>query len=189
MRNPISNLLPIFSFICLFSLSFCGNSSLKNSKAETDSIEAVKNWDKTIVGNFSQQEIIQFDSLAIDSFLSEYPELASLDSNLNKFYNNRNFNYAWFDQQGLIEQAGNLVARVSNITDEGLFTSPPYKKELDSLLLEVRMEKQGNNPHKDLELMLTAQYFNVARIAWQGTGQSVSESFKWYLPRKKVSYE
>src|SRR5690606_28728522 len=76
-----------------------------------------------------------------------------------------------------------------NITDEGLFKSPLYKKELDSLLLEVRMEKQGNKPHTDLELMLTAQYFNFARIAWQGTDQSVSESFKWYLPRKKVSYE
>jgi len=188
MRTPISSLLPILSLISLFSLSFCGNSSLKNDKT-TDSIEATEAWDKTIVGNFSPQEIIQFDSTAIDSFLSAYPELAFLDSNLNKFYQNRNFHYAWYDQQGLIEQAGNLVARVSNITDEGVFKSPPYKRELDSLLLEARMEKRGNQPHTDLELMLTAQYFNFAQIVWQGADQQVSESLQWYLPRKKISYD
>ncbi|TCK85877.1 L,D-transpeptidase family protein [Albibacterium bauzanense] len=189
MRASISKLLPILTLISLFSLSFCGNSSIKNDKARNDSIEAIKAWNKTIVGNFSPQEIIEFDSLAIDSFLNTYPELAFLDSNLKKFYHNRNFHYAWFDQQGLIEQAGNLVARVSNITDEGLFKSPPYKRELDSLILEARMEKQGNQPHTTLELMLTAQYFNFAQIAWQGADQRVSESLKWYLPRKKISYD
>lgn len=189
MKASIPNLLPILALISLFSLSFCGNSSIKNDKARKDSIEATKAWDKTIVGNFSPQELIKFDSLAIDSFLNTYSELAFLDSNLKKFYHNRSFHYAWFDQQGLIEQAGNLVARVSNITDEGLFKSPPYKRELDSLLLEARMEKQGNKPHINLELMLTAQYFNFARTAWQGADQSVSESLKWYLPRKKISYD
>src|SRR3546814_206929 len=173
MRASISKLLPILTLISLFSLSFCGNSSLKDDKSRADSIEATKTWDKTIVGNFSPQEIIEFDSLAIDSFLNTYPELAFLDSNLKKFYHNRSFHYAWFDQQGLIEQAGNLVARVSNITDEGLFKSPPYKRELDSLLLEARMENKGNQPHTTLELMLTAQYFNFKKIAWQGADQRV----------------
>lgn len=189
MRAYISNLLPILALISLFSLSFCGNSTLDNDKAKIDSIEATKAWDKTIAGNFSPQEIIQFDSLAIDSFLNTYPELAFLDSNLKKFYHNRDFHYAWFDQQGLIEQTGNLVARVSNISDEGIFKNPPYKRELDSLLLEARMEKQGNRPYTALELMLTAQYFNFAQIAWQGVDQRVSESLNWYLPRKKISYD
>src|SRR5690606_27554275 len=99
----------IFIFIIAFSLSFCGNTSIKNNKTEKDSIEAVNAWNKTIPGNFSEQKIIRFDSLAIDSFLKDYPQLAFLDSNLRIFYQKRDHNYAWFDQKGLIEQAGNLV--------------------------------------------------------------------------------
>src|SRR5690554_1817011 len=184
-----SNILPIIALISLMTFSSCGNNSIKDDKAKIDSIKAEKDWDKTIIGNFSSQKTIQFDSLMIDSFLNTYPELAFLDSNLNKFYHNRNFHYAWFDQQGLIEQAGNLVARVSNMTDEGLFKNPPYTRELDSLLLEARMVKQDSQPHTVLELMLTAQYFNFAKIAWQGADQRISESLQWYLPRKKISYD
>jgi len=187
MKITVSGILPILAFITLFSLSFCGNTSIKNSKKEIDSIQAEKIWDKTIPGNFSEQKIIKFDSMRIDSFLQEYPLFKSLDSNLRLFYQKREYNYAWFDQNGLIEQAGNLVARVSNIKDEGLFMKPPYKEELDSLLLEGRVDK--NEPDVQLELMLTAQYFNFAHAAWEGADKSVSESLKWYVPRKKVSYD
>jgi murein L,D-transpeptidase YcbB/YkuD len=185
----VYNIFPIIALISILTFSSCGNSPIKDDRVKTDSIKAEKDWDKTIIGNFSSQKIIQFDSLAIGSFLKTYPELAFLDSNLNKFYHNRKFHYAWFDQQGLIEQAGNLVARVSNMNDEGLFKNPPYKRELDSLLLEARMVKQDNQPNTALELMLTAQYFNFAKIAWQGADQRISESLQWYLPRKKISYD
>lgn len=160
---------------------------LKTVKKEIDSIQAEKIWDKTIPGNFSEQKIIKFDSMRIDSFIQEYPLFKSLDSNLRLFYQKREYNYAWFDQNGLIEQAGNLVARVSNVKDEGLFRKPPYKEELDSLLTEGRVDK--NEPDVQLELMLTAQYFNFAHAAWEGADKSVSESLKWYLPRKKISYD
>jgi len=189
MKIPVLNTLLVITLITSFGLSFCGNTSVKNNKAEKDSIEAVKAWNKTIPGNFSEQKIIRFDSLAIDSFFKDYPQLVSLDSNLELFYKKRDHTYAWFDQDGLIEQAGNLVARVSNLKEEGLFTEPPYKKDLDSLLLETRAEKSGSQPNTKLELMLTAQYFNFAQRVWEGADQNTRTSLKWYLPRKKVSYE
>src|SRR5690606_21837077 len=41
----------------------------------------------------------------------------------------------------------------------------------------------------ELELMLTAQYFHFAQKVWEGADESTSKSLKWYLPRKKISYE
>lgn len=180
----------ILAILFIVGLSACGNSNRHDDQTKDvqDSIRAIKSWNETIPGNFSEQKIIQFDSTAIDSFLSEYPLFTSLDSNLIFFYQNRDYNYAWFDGQGLIEQAGNLVARVSNLKDEGVFNTPPYKKELDSLLLETRSNEGTEQLNLDLELMLTAQYFNFAQLAWSGMDEATSKSLKWYLPRKKVSY-
>ncbi|WP_118193945.1 L,D-transpeptidase family protein [Albibacterium indicum] len=182
--------IKIFAILWVAGLTSCGSSNRTENRASDvqDSIRAIENWNETIPGSFSEQKLYPFDSTKIDSFLAKYPLFAPLDSNLIFFYRNRDFNYAWFDERGLIEQSGNLVARVSNLKDEGVFKIPPYKGQLDSLLLETRTDKDGSHLNLDLELMLTAQYFNFAQLAWTGMDESTSKSLKWYLPRKKVSY-
>jgi len=180
----------IVAILWIAGLASCGNSNRTENQVNNvqDSIRATENWNETIPGNFSEQTVFTFDSTKIDSFLAKYPLFASLDSNLILFYKNRDYNYAWFDEQGLIEQSGNLVARVSNLKNEGVFKTPPYKQELDSLLLETRSDNDAAQLNLDLELMLTAQYFNFAQLVWSGMDESTSKSLKWYLPRKKVSY-
>lgn len=183
--------IKILAILWVAGLTSCGSSNRTENRASDvqDSIRAIENWNETIPGSFSEQKLYPFDSTKIDSFLAKYPLFAPLDSNLIFFYRNRDFNYAWFDKRGLIEQSGNLVARVSNLKDEGVFKIPPYKGQLDSLLLETRTDKDGSHLNLDLELMLTAQYFNFAKLAWTGMDESTSKSLKWYLPRKKVSYD
>lgn len=182
--------IKILAILWVAGFTSCGSSNRTENRASDvqDSIRAIENWNETIPGSFSEQKLYPFDSTKIDSFLAKYPLFAPLDSNLIFFYRNRDFNYAWFDKRGLIEQSGNLVARVSNLKDEGVFKIPPYKGQLDSLLLETRTDKDGSHLNLDLELMLTAQYFNFAQLAWTGMDESTSKSLKWYLPRKKVSY-
>lgn len=182
--------IKILAILWVAGFTSCGSSNRTENRASDvqDSIRAIENWNETIPGSFSEQKLYPFDSTKIDSFLAKYPLFAPLDSNLIFFYRNRDFNYAWFDKRGLIEQSGNLVARVSNLKDEGVFKIPPYKGQLDSLLLETRTAKDGSHLNLDLELMLTAQYFNFAQLAWTGMDESTSKSLKWYLPRKKVSY-
>ena len=181
-------LLTLFSALFL-SLSNCGNVSEKQDSALADSVLAIEQWNETIPGNFSPQEVFYFDSLVIDSFLIEHSQFNNQDSNISKFYTNRNYSYAWFDDKGLIEQAGNLVDRVSNLKKEGLFSEPVYKKELDSLLLEHSARAENTKPNIMLELMLTAQYFEFAQTVWQGLDTKASEASAWFLPRKKISYE
>lgn len=176
----------------LLSIVFysCGNGkSEKRNSAKLDSIKAEEEWNNTIPGNFNHQKVFYFDSLEISSFLAKHPKFQSQDSNIIKFYTNRKFSYAWFDEKGIIEQAGNLIDRISNLKSEGLFTEPLYKSDLDSLLSENGDKKEGSKPDIHLELMLTAQYFEFAEKAWQGMDKSVSESSAWFVPRKKINYE
>lgn len=189
MKNNLSKPLLSIPFLALLFFYSCGNTSEKHSVKQIDSIKANQEWNKTIPGNFSPQQVFNFDSLEITQFFKRYPLFNPEDSNIVKFYNNRKYTYAWFDGKGLIEQAGNLVDRVSNLKTEGVFTEPLYKKQLDSLLLEYEHKDGERAPDINLELMLTAQYFEFAKKAWEGLDIKASEASAWFVPRKKITYE
>ncbi|WP_448636551.1 peptidoglycan-binding protein [Pedobacter panaciterrae] len=104
---------------------------------------------------------------------------------MQKFYNNRHFAFAWYNKNGLIEQAGNLTDRVKNLKDEGINKDIPYRAALDSMIYA----KPSKKPDIKLELMLTAQYFVFAKLAWEGMDASISKSSEWFLPRKKIAYD
>lgn len=181
--------LPVLLFLLTSLFSNCGNTSEKQSSPEIDSIIAIEQWNETIPGNFSEEQVFHFDSAQITEFLKEHPELKSHDSNMTRFYKNREYAYAWFDGQGLIEQAGNLIDRVSNLKEEGLFIKPHYKEKLEALILKQQYESDYLKPDLNFELMLTAQYFDFAEKVWQGMDQKSSEESAWFLPRKKTNYK
>ncbi|WP_276091418.1 L,D-transpeptidase family protein [Pedobacter sp. JY14-1] len=161
----------------------CRDKTQKISRKET----VTRNWDQTIKGNFSEQKDLLLDSARIAIFLEKYPVFNTDTSGIREFYQERKYAYAWFEGDTLIEQAGNLINRVTNIGAEGISKSIPYRKQLDSLRQEVSVGKKVADP--ELELMLTAQYFVFSRYAWDGADPDISKKASWFLPRKKVSYQ
>jgi murein L,D-transpeptidase YcbB/YkuD len=129
-----------------------------------------------------------FDSLQTGVFFKKYPLLKKNQSEVADFYRKRNFEYAWFDNGVLIEQAGNLASRILNFKSDGLGKSSPYQYVLDSLLNQIQPNSKGGAPDIQLELMLTAQYFNFSKAAYEGIDVSASRASGWLLPRKKVVY-
>lgn len=185
--------LYLFLFISIIILPFsrCGQAKDNTTQISDDSLKIwVQNdWNSTIPGSFSSQTYSAFDSLEISRFLTSYPEFKSYEQDIRVFYRHRNFAFAWFDKEGLIEHAGNLADRIMNLKNEGLDKELPYYRSLDSLMYSG-LQGQYSGPLKiKLELMLTAGYFAFADIVWQGMDASVSKATNWYLPRKKVSYE
>jgi L,D-transpeptidase YcbB len=99
-----------------------------------------------------------------------------------------------------------------NAAAEGLPDKIPYKDSLIQLFSEGNNAVRYANPRKDhanprtthanprtdransvtahadpqTELMLTAQYFNYARLAWGGISENQTRSINWFLPRKKI---
>jgi len=181
--------LPIVSFLLLglVYLSSCNQSEKKAPKITKDSLKrrSIKEWNKTIPGNFNSEQELFFDTLQIESFITAHPQLEEYAPSIRKFYNNRHFAFAWYNKNGLIEQAGNLTDRVKNLKDEGINKDVPYRATLDSMIYA----KQTKKPDINLELMLTAQYFVFAKLAWEGMDASISKSAEWFLPRKKIAYD
>ncbi len=173
----------LFGFICCFSC--CNYGQQVKQKPTVDSLSS--DWNQTIPGNFSSQSKTVFDSTQIEKFLVHFPDLKVYAAEINSFYKRRGYAYAWFEAGKLIEQAGNLSNRVSNLQNEGVYKRPPYQKELDSLIYGVGFLKK--KPNIQLELMLTAQYFAFSNMAWQGMNNKVSQSVPHLhvhvVPRRK----
>lgn len=177
-RERLTSLTPLLIFAWVVFIYACNSSGKeRKNKAPKD------DWDASIIGSFSAEEYKSFDPQKIDSFEAKHPDFSFEDSVLHHFYSNRNYSYAWFDKYGLIEQAGYLINRISNLKQEGIYTEPLYKKELDSL---VALHENGKEADLTLEIMLTAQYFDFARKVWEGMGTQQSEASEWFVPRKRL---
>lgn len=186
MRLKQFNHLLLLAILVGSTFTSCSQQPTKKERRAAPKDSLVKEWDKTIRGNFSEQTKTHFDSTEIASFVKAYPDLDGYTGEVNTFYKKRNFAYAWFDAGKLIEQASNLANRVGNLQNNGIYKELPYKKTLDSLMNNLSVNKK--KPDTRLELMLTYQYFAFSQLVWQGMDESASKSAKWYLPRKKVDY-
>lgn len=177
-----------FYFIpaCILSIdTACGN--VTQQAQGKDTIIKASVQDASIPGNFSTQKELFFDSAKVGAFLSAYPQLKSLRKEIDTFYKTRDYAFAWFDNKGMIEQAGNLYNRMQNVNDEGLAGKIVYKEDFTKLMHNDGIDST-NNPSAFAELMLTAQYFVYANNVWGGIGEKETKALNWYLPRKKISY-
>lgn len=177
--------------VCIVSFEFiaCNNAGTGESvTTKSDTLPQLTEKDITIPGNFSSQRALKFDKKIIDSFLLRYPLIKQYKKDIDTFYNKRNFAFAWYDKNGLIEQAANLYNRMENISEEGLPDSIPYKNEFTELMKNEALDST-NTANEFTELMLTTQYFIYARTVWNGLDESQSKSLDWFLPRKTVSYD
>lgn len=186
-----------YHILCLLftGLFIACQDTAKNPYVRTtkDTLPSKSNIDPSIPGSFSTQRSLHFDSAQISQFLSRYPLLQEYSSDIQKFYNNRQYAYAWFDSLGIIEQAGNLLNRIENITDEGLPQKVLYKGAFDTLVAEGQYKTKdrasARSANVNTELMLTAQYFYYARHVWQGLPEKESQALDWFLPRKKIEQQ
>ncbi len=108
-------LQPKLLLLLVLSIS-CKHNSGQNNHLQKDAVVAAN----SVADNFSNQQKIKFDSIKLTDFIIKYPQLISFKKELDSFYFNRQYAYAWFDDNGLIEQAANLYNHTQNITNEGI---------------------------------------------------------------------
>jgi murein L,D-transpeptidase YcbB/YkuD len=191
MQNRLKPQYIILFILSVLALSSCNNPTKKHKLSKADSLKKkmVKEWTKTIPGNFSDQTELVFDSTRITAFLQNHPALVPYEQDLRNFYRKRKFAYAWYEKGTLIEQAGNLNDRLMNLQNEGIYKGIPYQKNLDSLIFDSHSKTKVKKPDTGTELMLTAQYFAFSKLAFRGMSDSVSRAVNWFLPRKKIAYD
>lgn len=93
-------------------------------------------------------------------FLISYTSFALLKNDLTQFYTNRNYSFAWFDENGMLEQASNLINHLVYEDSDEVDISIPHRQEFINLMTLGNTDtffnvKDSLTIYK--ELMLTAQ--------------------------------
>jgi murein L,D-transpeptidase YcbB/YkuD len=184
MRTP-NFALTFVAFSMMFFLScnsFNGNSQTTDTTIHKNAQEPIE------PGGFNANSGIKFDSTAIKKFIADKPLFKPFSKDFSTFYQANNYNYVWYDKNGLIEFSSALISGISNIEEEGVTSDVPYKDTLDLLFHNPVDSSNLNAPDVNTELMLTGEYFYYAQKVWAGEFNNKAESVNWYLPRKKLSY-
>lgn len=179
----------ILYLLIISAVAFGCNNEIKEVAAKPAMGDTIIIADPSIPGNFSSQTKLVFDSTGVDSFLNRFPLFKAYESDLRKFYQMRNYAYAWYDQKGLIEQTEDIYNRLTNVHDEGLPEKVMYMAEFRAMIDSAETVVTDNpKPDPFTELMISAEYFNYARNVWTGVPENTSTKLEWFLPRKSLNY-
>ncbi len=178
---------------CLITLvyicsSCTGPTDSKDTSIKADSLTKLpQQRDISLPGSFSTQSLMKFDSVGIPEFFIQYPELRPYETKIRQFYSTRNYAYAWFDSNGLIEQAGNLYNKMDNIREEGIPGKILYAESFQQMMDVGSSGSISRKADPGLDMMLTVQYFYYAQNVWTGLGSKAMQAVDWDLPQKKLS--
>ena len=188
LQKVIVNHYCFFLLLSPLLLTACHINGKEPPKLSVQDTLPLPSPDLSLPGSFSSQQTLRFDSAVIPNFFHAYPQWQPYQKELLNFYQKRKFAYAWYDQQGLIEQAWHLFNTIENIQEEGVAVKLLYAAEFRQRM-EATAEGVNLLPDNTLEFMLTAQYFFYAKKSWTGLGIKGMEAIRWDLPRKKMAYE
>src|SRR5438552_3310712 len=173
-------------FFCALSLVIfiysCKNNPFKTNKPKQIEI------DKSINKKTSFNSLF-IDSNIINTFLNKYPHYEKFRQQYTDFYKLRNYQCAWFDSSGMIEQAYNfmnLVANAVNIYND----SSLYNKELAGKVDAFKTDTSDTvfkttTDITETELKLSGQFFLYASKVYKGADINIEE-LGWFIPRKKL---
>ncbi len=132
---------------------------------------------------------IFLDSNDVKQFMLDNPEFEPYITEMIGFYKTRNFQYAWFDSTGMIEQASNFINVLNNnaglnhdstLLDKKLYTL--YEKLTN---IDVDSTKKSQKDVLEAEIRLTGQFFKYASSVYEGKNLDVVK-LGWFIPRKKI---
>ncbi|WP_431217660.1 L,D-transpeptidase family protein [Puia sp. P3] len=102
------------------------------------------------------------------------------------FYNSRNFQFAWFDEEGLSEHGEafwNLYLMYEKGSNDSLYSGMILKNRMESL--EESGDKLSWADLKETELQLTKYFFKYLSGIFDT--KLAPEEMQWHIPRRKIN--
>src|SRR5687768_15819534 len=157
----------LLGFFILSMLMSCDNLTTLGSSG-SDSAKAALNTsslrDVSITSENSYSDLF-LDSVALENFIAKQKLSDSVATGLRNFYNVRNYQFAWFNSEGLTEQGRGFWSLYDYLNDRG-----DSLKENKSL--EVRMDTLAeadtlnisttDSSFIETELVLTKEFINYS---------------------------
>jgi murein L,D-transpeptidase YcbB/YkuD len=140
----------------------------------------------------SETAFINFflDSATVTGYLDSAEVSPEDSAAISNFYQDRNYQYAWFDTSGLTEHASSFVSlyrdyRTAN-KDSGL-KSRALDKTIDDIMEDSAYIHDNKKIIVPTELALTVQFFRYAEKAYAGDPTLDLKAMGWFIPRKKLN--
>lgn len=187
-------LIPIFLFLLI--LHFCNKKedTTTTQKPKTDTVAGDYqrgfesegeimdvNFDPTLIGAFSTQTEKKIELDSISYFFGEFKDFANLKEEIQRFYGERDGAYAWFDKDGLTEQADHLAVKLMNLEKDGKTEKLPYHSQFHHMM-DNEIEKKDQ---EKIELMLTSQYLTYSKRNFEGKAGEMAKNANWFKPRQQ----
>lgn len=132
------------------------------------------------------------DSTAVAGFLETHPEYSEQKEQVWKFYRMRNYQFAWFNNDGMVEQASHMMNTLTHLKEEGITDTATVNSRLQQLydtLTEGTYHLAGVDAlNSETELLLTATFFKYAEKIWGGIGEKDLEEVEWFIKKKRLPY-
>ena len=128
------------------------------------------------------------DSAALAKFIVDKKLSDSISRRMRSFYNARNFQFAWFSNDGLTEQARgfwNLHDYVTTYDGDSSLKDKALQKTMDRLIAEEELSVSASNKNfVNTELMLT-QHFIQYMLNNYEKGYVKRKEMERFIPAKK----
>ena len=127
------------------------------------------------------------DSTKLENFIAGQQLNDSVANRLRNFYNSRNYQFAWFTEEGLAQQTRafwNLHNNFINLPNDSSLIDKRLHKQMELLTSEDTAIIAPSEDIIETELQLTKHFFDYAQYAY--AGRIDPEELQWHIPRKKL---
>ncbi len=170
----------LLAVIALMAISF---SCTKKQPASV--IKVPRDTTITSVNAFTN---LFLDSALVGQYIHDSQLGDSLSLLMRNFYNSRNYQMAWFTEDGVAEQTQAFYTLhqqyIKEFQDSSHMFPQQLQIEMAKLLFRDTLITEPSIPLAEIELRLTQHFFNYVSYAY--TGSVDPEILKWHIPRKQV---
>ncbi|KYP16548.1 L,D-transpeptidase family protein [Flavihumibacter sp. CACIAM 22H1] len=129
-----------------------------------------------------------FDSTALEQYLERKSMPDTARQLVRNFYNQRNYQFAWFDSSGVAEQSlhfWNLQAGYMELSRDSSIYNPYLQAWADSVQVNG-MKAVPDSARLQVEWAMTLQFLRYAAQAYMGNHRLDARDLNWFIPRKRV---
>lgn len=165
-------------FIILILFNSCRGQQPQLKKIERDTtITAATSFSKLFL-----------DSTKLEKFIKGQKKEGSAATQLRNFYIRRNYQFAWFTEDGMAEHTSSFWNLHNNYINNFGDTALKYKavhQHIDDLMNEDTSIIISPERRLQTELELTMHFFEYSSNAY--SGKVDPNELQWYIPRKKLN--
>ncbi|MEJ8844594.1 L,D-transpeptidase family protein [Lacibacter sp. H375] len=176
----------LFIAACNLLLS-CSNSSSPEEREEQEKKNVTKR-DLTITAANSYSTLFM-DSVVVEKFITDQKVADSLARRMRSFYNARNYQFAWFSEDGLTEQARgfwNLHEYVTSYDGDTSLNHKGLQKTMDRLTAAEELSVSASKTFINTELLLTKHFIQYMLNNYE-KGYVKRKEMERFIPARKQS--